>query len=110
MAAYSVGHHHWAAEIITRRFYGQSSPHRALPTPPAQPVPRATGKGTCASYQQERARFLNPRSASREEVVRMCTANLAGGPLTCVRPAGHHGGHVYHCHHGSWVADRHVAS
>ncbi len=37
----------------------------------------------------------------------MCTATLANGPLTCVRPAGHHGGHEYHSHHGSWVDDGH---
>ena len=37
----------------------------------------------------------------------MCESHLNDGPLTCVRPAGHQGGHVYHCDHGSWVPDRH---
>ena len=36
----------------------------------------------------------------------MCTATLADGPLTCVRPEGHSGGHVYHSAVGSWVPDR----
>jgi hypothetical protein len=38
----------------------------------------------------------------------MCDSHLNDGPLACVRPSGHHGGHVYHSDHGSWVADRHV--
>ncbi len=38
----------------------------------------------------------------------MCEAHLNGGGLACVRPAGHPDGHVYHCAHGSWVADRHT--
>lgn len=37
----------------------------------------------------------------------MCHATLAGGPLSCVRPQDHVGGHVYHSGHGSWVGDRH---
>ncbi len=37
----------------------------------------------------------------------MCDSRLNGGTLTCQRPSGHVGGHVYHCDHGSWVADRH---
>jgi hypothetical protein len=37
----------------------------------------------------------------------MCESQVSGGQLLCVRPAGHSGGHVYHCGHGSWVADRH---
>ena len=37
----------------------------------------------------------------------MCTANLAGGPLNCVRPQGHSGGHEYHSLHGSGVDDNH---
>jgi hypothetical protein len=38
----------------------------------------------------------------------MCTANLAGGPLSCVRPEGHLGGHEYHSLHGSWLNDSHA--
>ena len=38
----------------------------------------------------------------------MCTATLAGGPLTCVRPDGHLHGHEFHSLHGSWVNDHHV--
>jgi hypothetical protein len=37
----------------------------------------------------------------------MCTATLAGGPLSCVRPQGHSDGHAYHSAHGSWLEDRH---
>jgi hypothetical protein len=37
----------------------------------------------------------------------MCTANLAGGPLSCVRPEGHFGGHEFHSSFGSWVNDHH---
>lgn len=37
----------------------------------------------------------------------MCTETLAGGPLTCVRPEGHHGGHEFHSGCGSWVDDQH---
>ena len=37
----------------------------------------------------------------------MCHATLAGGPLGCVRPQGHDGGHVYHSADGSWVGSRH---
>lgn len=37
----------------------------------------------------------------------MCTATLAGGPLTCVQPEGHPGGHEYHSQFGSWLNDRH---
>lgn len=37
----------------------------------------------------------------------MCEEHLFGGPLTCVLPQGHDGGHVYHSDHGSWVGDRH---
>lgn len=39
----------------------------------------------------------------------MCTKTLAGGPLGCVRPQGHGGGHVYHSQSGSWVDDKHGA-
>jgi hypothetical protein len=38
----------------------------------------------------------------------MCTENLAGGPLSCVRPEGHSGGHMYHSLHGSWLNDSHA--
>jgi hypothetical protein len=37
----------------------------------------------------------------------MCTATLSGGPLSCVRPEGHSGGHEFHSQHGSWVNDSH---
>ena len=37
----------------------------------------------------------------------MCTATLGGGPLSCVRPEGHSGGHEYHSQSGSWVDDHH---
>lgn len=37
----------------------------------------------------------------------MCEARLAGGPLNCVRPEGHTGGHEYHSRDGSWVNDNH---
>jgi RNA polymerase sigma factor (sigma-70 family) len=36
-----------------------------------------------------------------------CDAFLAGGPLECVRPQGHPGGHAFHSGRGSWVDDRH---
>jgi len=38
----------------------------------------------------------------------MCTATLAGGPLTCVRPDGHAHGHEFHSLHGSWINDHHT--
>ena len=38
----------------------------------------------------------------------MCTATLAGGPLTCVRPEGHQHGHEFHSLDGSWVNDHHL--
>ena len=37
----------------------------------------------------------------------MCTHTLYGGPLTCVRPEGHQGGHEFHSLHGSWLDDSH---
>ena len=37
----------------------------------------------------------------------MCTATLAGGPLTCVRPEGHDHGHEFQSLQGSWLNDRH---
>jgi len=38
----------------------------------------------------------------------MCTATLAGGPLTCVRPDGHLHGNEFHVLSGSWVNDHHL--
>lgn len=38
----------------------------------------------------------------------MCDTHLGRGPLTCVRPRGHTGGHEFHSLHGSWVDDRHA--
>jgi hypothetical protein len=35
----------------------------------------------------------------------MCSATLADGPLSCVRPDGHLDGHEFHSQHGSWVDD-----
>jgi hypothetical protein len=37
----------------------------------------------------------------------MCNATLAGGPLSCVRPDHHDGGHAYQSQSGSWVDDGH---
>lgn len=37
----------------------------------------------------------------------MCDATLAGGPLHCVRPAGHSNGHEFHSRCGSWLDDKH---
>jgi hypothetical protein len=37
----------------------------------------------------------------------MCAATLFDGPLTCVRPESHDGGHEYHSRDGSWVNDTH---
>jgi hypothetical protein len=37
----------------------------------------------------------------------MCSATLADGPLSCVRPDGHVGGHEFHSEHGSWIDDGH---
>jgi hypothetical protein len=37
----------------------------------------------------------------------VCGAILGDGPLQCVRPEGHSGGHEYHSHDGSWVDDKH---
>jgi hypothetical protein len=38
----------------------------------------------------------------------MCEMTLADGPLHCVRPDGHAGGHVFHSLYGTWVDDKHV--
>jgi len=38
----------------------------------------------------------------------MCAVALSQGPLICVRPDGHAGGHEFHTQHGSWVDDTHA--
>lgn len=45
--------------------------------------------------------------SAERSVIQMCAATLAGGPLSCVRPEGHPGGHEFHSLHGSWVDDKH---
>ena len=42
-----------------------------------------------------------------EEGSEMCSTTLADGPLSCVRPEGHSGGHEFHAESGSWIDDVH---
>ena len=37
----------------------------------------------------------------------MCSTTLGDGPLTCVLPEGHSGGHEFHAQDGSWIDDGH---
>ena len=82
--------------------------HRLSPDEAADVIQQTRTRSSSTPGPRTNQRpFEQPRRSDERNDHDMCTSTLAGGPLHCVRPQGHPGGHEFHSQYASWLDDRH---